>query len=258
MYESDLEAIILKYPQILEEGLEHGQRQVPLGGKRADLIFQDSQGKRLVIELKMGTVKREHVGQLIEYFGTLLKEQRGAIRAMLVGVHVPLSLQAALDHFGIEWKEIDSAQVASFLISKGEEELAQAVLTLEPIETLSKSGRGRSLSEPIRAEEAVQLVDQVIEAALKPLGKRITATMGHRYTSYFLDGARFAHFYDRSPTRIQLHLDKRYLQRIGKRFDKSVLAAAMRVGETKDDYPIYIDSSTDLAVLAKCLMQLYG
>lgn len=257
MYEREIEQILYNYPEIIEEGLEPIGRQVSLFGKRADLLFMDDSGKKLIVELKRGEVTREHVGQLIEYLGSMLRNEKEDVRAMLVAGSIPSSMQVALDHFGIEWKTVSDSQLVAFLQERGEEETAQRVHAAKRREKPEAKTRGVSLRS-IEPGPSIHLVDRIIDEVLKPLGRRITSKPGHRYSSLFLDGRRFAHFYDRQPSRIQIHLEKRYLDNNGLVFDKDSLAGYMKVGETKEDYPIYIFEDTDLSRLAGTLKDLYG
>ena len=52
MYEKEIEDILFRFPELIEDGLKPMDRQVPLYGKRADLLFQDGSGRKLIVELK--------------------------------------------------------------------------------------------------------------------------------------------------------------------------------------------------------------
>ena len=67
------------------------------------------------------------------------------------------------------------------------------------------------------------------------------------------------HFYDRSPTRIQLHIDKPYLKKKNLTFNIEYLKTKFEVSEKpKDDYPIKIHSADNLDFLADFLFKLYN
>jgi hypothetical protein len=104
--EKDFEDILSSNPELIEDGLRLLGRQVSLKGKFADLVFEDRFGQKLVIELKKGIIKREHVAQLLDYEGYFLSPDDPNIRVMLIGNRVPPNLRRSLDHHGIEWKEI--------------------------------------------------------------------------------------------------------------------------------------------------------
>ena len=56
--EKDFEDILCNNPQLIEEDLKFLDRQVSLGGKFADLLFEDRFGQKLVVELKKGIIKK--------------------------------------------------------------------------------------------------------------------------------------------------------------------------------------------------------
>jgi len=116
--EKDFENIICKYPDLIETDLVLKGRQVVLYGKRMDLLFQDKFGQKLIVELKVGAIERKHIGQIMEYEGGMLSDDDPTIRIMLAGNRVPPNLRKALDHHGIEWKEISYSMLKSFLKEK--------------------------------------------------------------------------------------------------------------------------------------------
>ena len=113
--ERDFEDIISKYPEIIEEGLILLGRQLTLYGRRMDLLFEDKFKRRLIIELKRGPIKDEHIGQVLSYEGMILSAEDPTIRVMLVGNRVPPNIQRSLDHHGIAWKEITFSKLKEFL-----------------------------------------------------------------------------------------------------------------------------------------------
>lgn len=122
MKERELEDIIIKYPGLIEAGLILKGRQVNFKGKVPDLLFMDRHGQTLIVELKIGVIRREHVGQIMDYAGSLLSQDDPTLRVMLVGNHVPNNLRRSLDHYGIEWKEIPFSLLKNFLHEKGDYE----------------------------------------------------------------------------------------------------------------------------------------
>jgi len=130
--EKQLEDIICKYPELLEQGLTLKGRQIHVYGKIMDILFEDKFGQDLVVELKKGTVSRQDVGQVMDYVGRILHEKKLTTRAMLVGSRVPPSFQKSMDYFGIEWKEIGLLQLQVFLTTKQDEELLTLFDGLEP------------------------------------------------------------------------------------------------------------------------------
>jgi hypothetical protein len=115
MNEKQFENILAKYPELIEEGLSIAGRQVNLKGKFVDLVLKDRHGQRLIAEIKKGTIKREHIGQLMDYEGYYLSPEDPTIRVMLIGNRVPPNFRKALEHHGFEWREIGFNILNEFL-----------------------------------------------------------------------------------------------------------------------------------------------
>jgi len=65
--EKQLEEIIVKYPDLLFDGLKLVGRQTDTTGGPLDLLGVDSDGRLVVFELKRGTLTREAIAQIIDY-----------------------------------------------------------------------------------------------------------------------------------------------------------------------------------------------
>ena len=124
LQERDFEDVISKYPELIEEGLILKGRQVTVYGRRIDLLFEDKFRKKLIVELKKGPIKDEHIGQIMSYEGILLSADDPTIRVMLVGNRVPPNIRKALDHHGIAWREITFNYLKDFLTEKDDEEFS--------------------------------------------------------------------------------------------------------------------------------------
>jgi RecB family endonuclease NucS len=120
MKESDLESIFAKYPDLIEDGLILKGRQVTVYGRRMDLLFDDKHKRQVIVELKAGPIKDEHIGQILSYEGMLLSADNPDIRVKLVGTRIPPNIEKALDHHGIGRKEIKLAAIKEFLADKGD------------------------------------------------------------------------------------------------------------------------------------------
>lgn len=125
MLEKNFENVLHSYPELIEEGLKFSGRQVSIGGKFVDLLFIDRFGQKLIIELKKGIIKREHIAQLLDYEGHFLTADNPNIRVMLIGNRVPMNLRNSLDHHGFEWKEIPVEELITFLKNKNDAELLE-------------------------------------------------------------------------------------------------------------------------------------
>jgi hypothetical protein len=118
--EKDLEDILGRYPELIEDGLIFSGRQVSIDGKYVDLLFEDKLGYKLIIELKKGVIKRDHIAQLLDYEGYFLSKDNPNISVMLIGSRVPPNYQRMLDHHGLEWKEISYSTLINFLKAKND------------------------------------------------------------------------------------------------------------------------------------------
>jgi len=76
--EKDMEDCIWDNPSNLigEEGLVPIERQVNLDGFRADLLFGDSNGGHLLVEIQKGGLDRTHIWKILDY-GFRLKKISG-------------------------------------------------------------------------------------------------------------------------------------------------------------------------------------
>lgn len=123
MLEKHFEDVLSRYPDLIEGGLKFINRQINVGGKFADLLFEDRFGQKLIIELKKGVIKREHMAQLLEYEGHFLSPDNPNVRVMLVGNRVPPNISKSLDHHGFEWKEITEETLKLHLQNVNDSEL---------------------------------------------------------------------------------------------------------------------------------------
>lgn len=121
--EKDFEDILCKYSELIEPGLEFKGRQIRIYGRRMDIIFEDDFNRTLIVELKIGPIKDEHIGQILSYEGILLSQEDPTIRVMLIGNRVPPNIQKSLDHHGIAWKEMTLSYLKDFLRKKDDAEM---------------------------------------------------------------------------------------------------------------------------------------
>lgn len=136
MDERTFETILAKYPELIEDGLELKGRQVSMYGRRMDLLFEDTFQRKLIIEIKAGPIKDQHIGQVMSYEGMLLSADDPSIRVMLIGTRVPPNIRRALDHHGIAWKEISMSRILAHLRGRDD----SAILGLFSPEELDSPG----------------------------------------------------------------------------------------------------------------------
>ncbi|MCX5726897.1 MAG: endonuclease NucS [Candidatus Saganbacteria bacterium] len=151
--EKYFEDIICKYPDLIEEGLTFKERQLTIYGRRMDVLFEDKFKRKLIIELKVGPIKDEHIGQILSYEGMLLSADDPTIRVMLVGNRVPPNIRKSLDHHGIAWKEITSACMKGYLSDKNDSEMLKLFNEDENIPLLNKETVKKDKTIPAQSVE---------------------------------------------------------------------------------------------------------
>lgn len=109
------EDILVKYPELVEERLTFLGRQVSHFGKRIDILFEDRFKEKLIVELKKDNLDRNALSQVMEYEGYILSEKDPTTRVMIIANRIPLNLKKAMDHHGIEYKEITYKCLHEFL-----------------------------------------------------------------------------------------------------------------------------------------------
>ena len=133
----------------------------------------------------------------------------------------------------------------------------------DPIETIIKEENRLYKDMDIKTysidlSKMPTLVQTILDKVLMPIPGEISAKINRRYSSYFLNGKRFLHFYDRSPSRIQLHVEKKYLENNGLNFNQANLNTFFLVKETQEDFVIKIADDKELERLSRFFLELYG
>ncbi|MCJ7633004.1 endonuclease NucS [Candidatus Bathyarchaeota archaeon] len=123
-----LEEFLVRHSALIEDGLTLLGRKVWVGRFRVDLLFRDGIGDVLVVELKEGVIKREHVEQIMQYFGSLYNGK--PVRLMLIGSRVPPAFRSSLEYHGIEWRELNEETIRQF-----DEEKKPISIPTKPSET---------------------------------------------------------------------------------------------------------------------------
>jgi len=120
------EDALVKYPELIEKNLKLIGRQVTHFGKRIDILFEDRFKEKLIVEIKIDNLQRNALSQVMEYEGYILSEKDPSARVMIVANRIPLNLKKAMDHHGIEYKEITHKHLLEFL-EKRDEQLLNAI-----------------------------------------------------------------------------------------------------------------------------------
>jgi|WetSurMetagenome_2_1015567.scaffolds.fasta_scaffold02589_3 hypothetical protein len=125
------EDVLVKYPELIEGNLRLIGRQVNYFGKRIDILFEDRFKEKLIVELKKDNLDRNALSQVMEYEGYILSEKDPSARVMLIANRIPLNLKKAMDHHGIEYKEITNKQIFEFL-EKNDPQLLELITSQQP------------------------------------------------------------------------------------------------------------------------------
>ena len=108
-------------PELIEEGIRFKGRQKYLNKidrNFIDLIFEDRIGYHLIIELKIGPIKFEHIDQIKKYGEIYKSTYSKNTRMMLVGNKINKSMVQILNMEKVEYKEIKISELKLFLKKK--------------------------------------------------------------------------------------------------------------------------------------------
>ena len=113
MTEKDIQNFLYNYPEHLfpNQNIQEKAKEYMIKGKRIDLLFRVD-GVRYVVELKNTKIKREHIGQLIEYYGlmkTYLNEAN--LKLILAAPIIEEWQKTYLEELGIRCVEVNSLPV---------------------------------------------------------------------------------------------------------------------------------------------------
>jgi hypothetical protein len=175
MRERDLQGYLFDHPEVLfpDQKVLEKHREYPVGGKRVDLFFRLDDGCGYIVELKKVPITREHLGQVVEYYGLLRGVMASAnLRMILVSPQIPAFRKVYLHELGIRCVEMsvpETAQVAQVktemrAAGKAEREEADLERSVMP-------GVGFDLGMVTGevTQEAVALVHRAMRDLLVPL-----------------------------------------------------------------------------------------
>jgi hypothetical protein len=103
LLERDLQSYLFEHPETLFPGeiILEKSREFCVHGKRIDLLFR-TKDARYIIELKAVPLSREHIGQVVEYYGMMRDVFRdGTFKMVLVAPSIPEFRQVFLNELGI-------------------------------------------------------------------------------------------------------------------------------------------------------------
>jgi RecB family endonuclease NucS len=112
--EADLAELLAQRPELLEPGLQVAQRERDNGRGPMDLACVDARGQRVVVELKRKAAGLKEAEQLRRYVERE-RAAKGSVRGMLVATAVSEPARRYLRDQGLEWKEVDWAELLPLL-----------------------------------------------------------------------------------------------------------------------------------------------
>ncbi|MGB7191211.1 MAG: endonuclease NucS domain-containing protein [Acidobacteriaceae bacterium] len=108
MLEKDLQNYLFENPDILFPGLTVSEKrqEFSIEGRRIDLLYE-IEGTRYIVELKRDAIKREDIGQILEYYGLMRRAHATAsFKMILVAPSIPDYRRIPLEEFGIRCVEV--------------------------------------------------------------------------------------------------------------------------------------------------------
>lgn len=108
MIESEMEDLLWEHTEkLLDEKLTKFKRQQTSEVGRSDLIFKDSIGRFLVVEIKRGTLGRGAIPQLLDYYGMMKSRfPDEVVELMVIANEIPKERRLACEQYNIEPREI--------------------------------------------------------------------------------------------------------------------------------------------------------
>ena len=110
MTESEMEYLLWEHPEkLIGEQLTKFKRQQTSAVGRSDLIFKDSIGRFLVVEIKRGTLRRGAIPQLLDYYGMMKRRfPNEVVELMVIANEIPKERRLACEQYNIEPREISA------------------------------------------------------------------------------------------------------------------------------------------------------
>ncbi|MGB1586619.1 MAG: endonuclease NucS [Thermoplasmatota archaeon] len=103
--EEDLQRLLFERPELVEDGFVPRRRERDSDRGFYDLDGDDSEGRRLLIEVKRSTAGVKEAQQLWRYVEPL-RNQNAALRGMLIAPRVADKARKLLADHDLEWKEL--------------------------------------------------------------------------------------------------------------------------------------------------------
>lgn len=118
--ENEIRDILVENPELIEKGLRIIGVEKQIGDGYVDIYAEDSEGRRVLIELKRITATREAVLQLYRYIERYRNEYNQIPRGIIIAPAFSPSALEAITRLGLEYKSIDLKQLWRYFKKKRE------------------------------------------------------------------------------------------------------------------------------------------
>lgn len=144
MKERDIQLFLYNNPQVLFPNKKIIKKDIEyqINGLRIDLLF-DVEGVKYIIECKNCSITREHIGQVVEYYG-LMKQflHENNLKMMLAAPKIPEHRKIFLEELGIICVQVDNIPESSIQQSKLIDSVQKASSRLQKKDILLHSLEG--------------------------------------------------------------------------------------------------------------------
>ena len=149
MKERNIQDYLYANPEVLfpSGDITEKAREYSIHGKRIDLLFVVD-GVRYIVEIKNVPIQREHIGQVVEYYGLMRHYMKDANLSMiLVSSSIPAWRAAYLEELGIRCVEIPTVPTTDEEVKRiCKETLTYSKKVKHKIEVEAALGAGESVS----------------------------------------------------------------------------------------------------------------
>lgn len=94
--EKDIEDYLANHPSLIGNELKLAERQLPISDGRLDLLFEDSKGNWVIVEVKLNRIGRDAIRQVQTYVHELQKQTKKKVSGIIVCSGVLPAYEAVL------------------------------------------------------------------------------------------------------------------------------------------------------------------
>jgi hypothetical protein len=189
MTEKELQNYLYENPNLLFPGqtINEKSKEYYIRGKRIDLLFS-VENIRYIVELKTVPLNREHIGQIIEYYGLMKEYLNDAnLRMMLVSPSIPSWRSVLLEELGIQCIEfdlsrpIDNPQLDNGQIVKDRKKINTILTAIRQLPENSKYEKAIANSDGPPTRQDVGLVRRTMQDLLTEIANNFEEFEPHPF-----------------------------------------------------------------------------